>query len=1016
MSLGARSATSSSLREQLVPADSRAVRHTQKFRLADGGLLDRASTLTFRFDGRTLYGYHGDTLASALLANGVRLVGRSFKYHRPRGILAAGVEEPNALVEVRSGARREPNTRATTIELYDGLEVVSQNRWPSLRFDAMAVNSVASPLLQAGFYYKTFMWPSSFWEKIYEPLIRRAAGLGRAAREADPDEYEKVNAFCDVLVVGSGASGLAAALTAARAGARVILCEDDYHLGGRCLSERSFLDGNSAASWASSVEAELVSNPDVRVLRRTSVFGAYDGGLYAAVERLRDHTQDCDGGPRQRLWRINAKRSVLASGGFERPIVFGNNDLPGIMLAGAVRTYINRFAVVPGRRAVLFTNNDDAYRTALDLSTAGARVEAIVDPRPRISAHCKSLAHRSGARLIEGVVDRACGWWEVKSVEIRAADGTIHRLPCDLVAISGGWNPTIHLSSHLGGRPVWSEQHAAFLPGVLPPGMGVVGAAAGGFVTSECLSSGAKAGADAAETCGFTPRTLELPRTDRESTASAPLWRVVSSRGKAFVDFQNDVTVKDVELAEREGFRKVEHLKRYTTLGMATDQGKTSNVNGLAVLSEITAKAIPEIGGTTFRPPFSPVALGPFAGHHRGKNYRPTRLSPAHKWAEGEGATFVEAGLWLRAQYYPRAGEQDWTATVRREVMTVRATVGVCDVSTLGKIDVQGPDAGRFLDRVYCNTFSTLPVGKARYGLMLREDGFVMDDGTTSRLSGHHYLVTTTTANAGKVMQHLEFCCQCLWPDLDVQATSVTDHWAQFAVAGPKARLVIRKIVDPEYDVSKTALPYLAATEITIGGGVPARLFRISFSGELAFELAIPARFGEALGRLIVDAGSEFGITPYGSEALAAMRIEKGHVAGGELNGQTTARDLGLGKMMSTKKDYIGRVMAERPALLDPNRPELVGLKPEQPDQRLHAGAHLIPRGGKATPDNDQGYTSSAVYSPTLGHWIALGLLVQGPKRHGELLCTYDPLRGLETLVRVCAPTFVDPTGDRLRA
>jgi methylglutamate dehydrogenase subunit C len=989
---------------------------SQSNRLAEGGLIDRSEPLRFTFDGNRLEGYSGDTLASALLANGIRLVGRSFKYHRPRGILSAGSEEPNALVELRSDARREPNTRATTVELYDGLEAASQNRWPSLQFDVLAANQVFAPIFGAGFYYKTFMWPASFWEKIYEPAIRRAAGLGRAASAPDPDHYEKANAFCDVLVIGAGPAGLSAALAAARSGARVILAEEDFRLGGRLLSERYEIEGRPALDWVNATEAELEALPDCRIMRRTTVFGVYDGGTYAALERVNDHVPVPSAHePRQRLWRIVAKHAVLCAGAIERPIVFGDNDRPGIMLGGAVRAYINRFGVAPGRRAVVFADNDDAFRTATDLAHAGVEVAALVDARATPSPSVQKAAEAASARYFPGAVtERVRGGQSVRGVQISDPSGKTEHFDCDLIALSGGWNPSVHLTTHLNGKPKWSERLSALVPDALPPGMSVAGSAQGDFRLTACLAGGERAGAEAAEACGFAPKSVAQRETLEQNEPASPIWQVAKGRGKAFVDFQNDVAVSDIELAAREGFRIPEHLKRYTTLGMATDQGKTANANGAAVLAGVTGRYLGAVGTTTFRPPFTPVAISAFAGHHRGTDFRPARLAPSHQWAKEQGAVFVETGPWLRALYYPRAGEEPQDA-VNREVANVRANVGVCDVSTLGKIDVQGSDAGVFLDRVYANTFSTLAVGKARYGVMLREDGFVLDDGTTARLRQDHYYVTTTTVNAVKVMQHLEFCAQVLWPELDVQMVSVTEQWAQFAVAGPRARDVLQAVVDPVYDISNEAFSYLAAGEVTVFGRTPARLFRLSFSGELAYEVAVPARFGDALIRKIVEVGAAYGIAPYGTEALGVLRIEKGHPAGGELNGQTTARDLGLGKLLSTKKDFIGRFMAARPALIDSSRPTLVGLRPVNREDRLRAGAHLLPNGAEATAANDQGYVTSIAFSPSLGHWLALGLLIKGPERHGEIMRAYDPVRGGDVEVEICPPCHIDPEGNRLR-
>ncbi|WP_066556124.1 sarcosine oxidase subunit alpha family protein [Croceicoccus bisphenolivorans] len=982
-------------------------------RAPSGGLIDRTRPLGFTFDGRAYCGFEGDTLASALIANDVRLVARSFKYHRPRGILTAGSEEPNALVTLRTGARAEPNTRATTVSLYEGLEATSQNRWPGLRFDALAINQLAAPIFVAGFYYKTFMWPRAFWEKVYEPLIRRAAGLGSLSMLPDPDTYDRDHGFCDLLVIGGGAAGLAAALTAGRTGLRVILADEDAQPGGRLLSERHEIDGIDCVSWAEQAAAELAALPNVRILRRTAVFGVYDGHEYVAVERVSDHLATSPHGqPRQRLWKIVARHAVLATGATEQPVVFGGNDRPGVMTASAVSTYVNRYAALPGQRAVVFTSGDSGWASALDMLRAGIEVAAVVDHRATPPAHAEDL-RRQGVEILMGAVVTDARGAPVRKVDIRLADGTRRTIRADLVAMAGGWRPSIGLGGTLGAKPVWSEKHQAFLLGETPPGLVAAGAADGCYRIEEALADGARKGHACALQLGKSGANLPVFRASTESDEASPIWHVPGAKTKAFVDFQNDVTDKDVSLAASEGFVSVEHMKRYTTLGMATDQGKTSQVNGHALLAAATGRSISEVGTIRTRAPLQPVAIGVLAGHHREEHFRPERRTASHDWAVERGATFVDAGQWKRVQWYARPGERDWLETVNREVSMTRGGVGICDVSTLGKIDVHGPDAGVLLDRLYINTFSTLAVGKARYGVMLREDGIVMDDGTTTRFAEDSFFVTTTTVNAARVMQHIDYARQVLWPDLDVQATSVTEQWSTYAVAGPHSRALLRQAF-PALDLSNEAMPYMGAAKFR-WQGAEARIYRLSFSGELAYEISVPADLGGLLIRYLFDLGGAFNAVPYGTEALGVMRIEKGHAAGNELNGQTTAGDLGLGRMMSRKKDFIGRVMAARPGLTDPARPVLVGLKPVDPRDVLRGGGHLIAPGAVPTPENDEGHVTSAAWSPTLGHSIALALLSRGAERHGERVIVHDPVRGADIEVEVCNPVFYDPEGARVR-
>ena len=981
------------------------------YRLERGGLIKRERRLGFTFDGKPYHGCEGDTLASALIANGVKLVARSFKYHRPRGILTASSAEPNALVELREGGRKEANTRMTMVELYDGLVARSQNRWPSLYFDIGALNQLAAPIFVAGFYYKTFMWPPAFWEKFYEPIIRKAAGLGRATHEPDPDRYEKAYAHCDVLVIGGGPTGLMAALTAGRSGARVVLADEGPMFGGSLLSEIEEIDATNGLEWAQEVLGELASLPEVTLKPRTTIFGWYDDNVFGAIERVADHKiapQPYE--PRQRYWRIHAKRAILATGAEERPLVFGGNDKPGVMLASAVRSYVNRYAVAPGRTGVVFTNNDSGYRTARDLRAKGVRVAAVFDSRKNAAVPDAGGVEVMMGALITGV-DGGLG---VKSVSFDRGRGEEH-IDCDFVAMSGGFNPNVQLACQRGAKPLWNEALQAFVPPDNGSALVAAGAAKGSMLVSECLREGAQQGAQAANDTGFHCKAAALPLTRDDSYSITPLWWVKESTSKAFVDFQNDVTAKDIPLTAREGYRHIELTKRYTTLGMATDGGRTSNINGVGILAEATGRTIAEVGTTTYRPYYTPVSFGAFAGPFKGLHFQPVRKTPLHEWAQEQGAVFVETGLWMRSSWFPRPGEMDWLETVIREVKATRGGAGLCDVSTLGKIDVQGPDAAEFLNRVYCNGWNTLEIGKARYGLMLREDGIVFDDGTTSRLSEHHFFMTTTTANAARVMSHLEFCHQVLWPELDVQYVSVTEQWAQMAIAGPNARACLQKICT-DIVLNDQSFPYLAAKELTILGNVPARLFRISFSGEHAYELSVPADYGNMAARALMHAGAEFGITPYGVEALSVMRIEKGHVAGGELNGTTTAVDLGLGRMMSTKKDYIGRMMAQREGLIRPDREVVVGVRPVSKSDRLLAGAHIVARGDKPSMETDQGYVSSVAFSPMLDMWVGLALCKRGRERHGEVVQLFDGLRDIHIEVELCDPVHFDKENKRLYA
>jgi sarcosine oxidase subunit alpha len=997
----------------------------QPYRLPAGGRIDRSRPVGFVFNGRRYGGYRGDTLASALLANGVSLVGRSFKYHRPRGIMTAGPEEPNALVQLGTGARTEPNIRATQIELFEGLVAASQNCWPSVEHDIGEANSLLSKLFPAGFYYKTFMWPPSFWMK-YEYFIRRAAGLGVAPDEPDPDAYDKTFAHCDVLVVGGGPAGLAAALAAGRGGARVILCDEQPEFGGALLGGSDSIDGMPAADWVAATVAELATMPEVRRLPRTTAYGYYDHNSVWLAERLGDHLPPGESLYRQRLWKVRAAQVVLATGAIERPLVFADNDRPGIMLAGAARTYVNRYAALPGRRAVVMTNNDSAYGAALDLATAGTTVAAIVDLRPAAESPLIDAARARNIEVLPGhAVTATKGRKRVNMVSVmglnEAGDGVggePRGIECDLLLHSGGWNPTVHLFSQSGGKLRFDDGIAAFVPDRSVQKERSAGAAKGSVALAACLAEGFEAGREAARDAGFAGDAGTAP-TAEAAPAEAPLraiWIVPSTaalgRGpKFFVDHQNDATAADVLLAEREGYRSVEHLKRYTTMGMGTDQGKTSNVNALAIMAGRLGRAIPELGTTTFRPAYTPVAIGLFGGHERGDLMDPLRRTPLHHWHEGVGARWENVGQWRRPWYYPRPGETMHDA-VNREVKAARTGVGILDASTLGKIDIQGPDAVKLLNWVYCNAWDNLEIGRCRYGLMLGEDGMVFDDGVTSRLGEHHFHMTTTSGGAARVLGWLESWLQTEWPDMRVYCTSVTEQWATIAVNGPFARRLLAELT-ADIDLDPTAFPFMSFRDGHVAG-IPARVYRISFTGELSYEVNVAPSYALALWQTLMAAGEKYDIAPYGTEAMHVLRCEKGFViVGQETDGTVTPHDLGMGWIVSKKKnDFLGKRALARADTARADRKHLVGLLSENPSEVILEGGQVVAELKDKPPMAMLGHVTSSYYSPNLGRSIALALVKNGRNRMGETV--YVPLADRVIRARIGEPRFFDPEGKRI--
>lgn len=991
-------------------------------RLASGGRIDRETELRFTWDGRAMSGYPGDTLASALLANGEKVFGRSFKYHRPRGVMSCGVEESGAIVTIGEGARKDPNVKAPMQELYAGLIASGQNAWPNVRFDLGSVSNLMSRFFVAGFYYKTFMGLPPFeWSPEgtaiwmwYEKFIRRAAGMGEASRLPDPDTYEHAHAHCDVLVVGGGPAGMAAAIAATQAGLDVWLIEQDFELGGDLLSQSD--------QGAEKTRLDLVAglrSQGVYVMLRTTAFGLYDNGVAGLVERVTDHlAHPGKYQPRQRMWTVRAKHTVVAAGAMERLVAFGNNDRPGVMSAAAARSYVNRFGVLAGQKVVVATNNDSAYQSAIDLAAAGAEVN-LLDARAMVApSMMEKIAAMDISLRTNSAPLKANGSSGVRSLEIARSSGTAWKAQgseeCDLVMVSGGWNPVINLISHRGDRPLWNVDNACFVASEQKDSVHMAGSAAGIWQTDDCIGSGQVVAARIGEAMGQSVTSLSMPAVGGWDAPIKPLYevRIEDRKLKSFIDPQHDVSAEDVRLAHREGFVSVEHLKRYTTLGMATDGGKMGNIIGLALMAEALGKEIPEVGATTFRPPYTPVTIGALRGRSVDQHFRPLRRTPMHDWNLLHGSTMTIAGLWHRPWYFAKAGETISEAYVRETGVT-RNAVGLCDVTSLGKIAIQGPDATEFLDRIYTNPFAKLPIGKARYGIMLRDDGMVMDDGTTWRMAEHDYFMTTTTAHAGKVMMWLEQLLQTRWQNLKVHVASVSEQWAGCAVAGPKSREVLDFCIEDPTVISNDTLPFMGVIETRLKGDIPCRIARISFSGEMAYEVYTPSDHANAMMEMLWNKAESVGGCLYGTEALGAMRIEKGHVTGAELDGRVTIEDAGLGKMASARKSFIGSALRNRPELMREDRPRLAGIKPVNNSETFNAGAILCQQEDVSGPG--EGWITGATHSPSMGHWIGIGFVAGGHENwQGKTLIATDPVRKGNVEVEVISPHMYDPSGERM--
>ena len=1000
---------------------------SDNLRTSTSKFIDQTTRVSFKFDGKTYFGFKGDTLASALLANNVHLVGRSFKYHRPRGIMTSGSEEPNAIVQInKNSSVTEPNVRATEVEIYDGLEASSQNCWPSVNFDIGGINNFLSPLLPAGFYYKTFMWPASFWEK-YEYFIRKSAGLGQSPTEPDPDIYDHNYVHCDVLVIGGGISGIMAAKISAENNFKTLLLEERPNLGGTTIYQKNDyfkINDQYSSDWLEKEIEQIKNLKNLEIKTRTSV-AAYHGYNYLlARENLTDHLplEKKQNTIRQRLLKIRAKKVITATGSIERPLIFDNNDRPGIMLSSAIKKYADFYGVACGKENVLFTNNDTAYETAISLNNKGIKINAIIDIRDQNKSDLTNEINKAGIKIYNSyTVINTKGYKKINKITIMklskdgktVTDSKID-IKCDCLGVSGGWTPAVHLFTQSGGKLKFDDNDNIFIPNKYPSDQLSIGSCNGNLELDDIISN----------INVSLKNFLKIDKTNFEnlkinsskSNSKRNIWLLPSnktvSKTKAFVDFQNDATAKDIKLALREGFRSIEHVKRYTTTGMGTDQGKLGNMNALGIISDTSNVKMSDLGTTTFRPPYTPLTFGTIVGRNVGEFFDAFRKTPMHDWHVQHKAKFENVGQWKRAWYYPK-GNENMHDAVQRESKAAREGAGILDASTLGKIDIQGSDASEFLNRVYTNAWSKLAVGKCRYGLMLNEDGMVYDDGVTTRLSENHYIMTTTTGGAANVLGKLEDYLQTEWPELDVYLTSVTDHYATASVCGPNSKKIISKII-PNLDLSDENFPHMSFKNAKIGN-IKCRVMRISFTGEQSYEINIQANYGKSLWEKCMDAGNEFNITPYGTETMHLLRAEKGFIiVGQDTDATLTPIDLQMDWIVSKKKyDFIGKRSLYRSDTIRDDRKQLVGILTDDPNEVLEEGAQIVADTSKK-PVEMLGHITSSYFSPNLNKSIALGVVKGGKNMMGQKL--FIPMKDKIINVKVADPVFLDKENKRLNA